>query len=352
MARPYDARADAPEASQIEIVRDVDDTDGVPSTTETTPTGSGSEPDDGGPAAPEAPPGPGTATPGAGAASAMADAVPDAAAPADEPTAGELTEVQPGRSPVDAAGTAPVPLPPSGGAEPVVGLPDVQPGRSPVGSDETAPTPLPPDPDPQPAVDSEAAPEPEPVVDPGPTAQPADGVTASPLVDEVASIREAVDRLAARVDELARLGARNAELVDRLHAENQKLRGGELSQAMAPFMRDVIRMHDVVVRLDGGDDATPGPSDLALMRPQLLEVLSRAGVDAFAVGRGEPFDASRHQGVGVVEATGEDAAPGTVASVLRCGFAWSDGRVLRPAEVTVYRSRAAGPAIQQPQGDE
>ena len=47
-----------------------------------------------------------------------------------------------------------------------------------------------------------------------------------------------------------------------------------------------------------------------------------------------PFDPTRHEVVGVVDADGSGAAPGSVAAVVRPGYG-APGRQLRPAAVTV-----------------
>jgi molecular chaperone GrpE (heat shock protein) len=74
------------------------------------------------------------------------------------------------------------------------------------------------------------------------------------------------------------------------------------------------------------------------VRAGLLNVLSIAGVESFDVGPDEPFDASRHQGVGRTD-TDDVALDGTVARMRRCGFVSDDGRIVRAAEVEVYRAR-------------
>jgi molecular chaperone GrpE (heat shock protein) len=151
-------------------------------------------------------------------------------------------------------------------------------------------------------------------------------------------VLDRLDDLGRRLDELARLGAHQRELVDELHSDNQRLRAGELFQAQAPLLRDLVRLHDDVERLEaGGGDAA---ADLALVRQQLLQVLDRAGVRRYEVAAGEPFDGTRHQGVRSVPAT-DGAVDRTVAAMVRCGFERDDGRVLRPADVEVHRASSA-----------
>ena len=62
--------------------------------------------------------------------------------------------------------------------------------------------------------------------------------------------------LTQRLDELQKalvqttaLQEHHAAMVQKLHAENQSLRQGELTQAMKPFILDVARLHDDVERV-------------------------------------------------------------------------------------------------------
>lgn len=179
-------------------------------------------------------------------------------------------------------------------------------------------------------------PEPQPVA-------PLDGRALPALEEAVEGLDERLGTLGDRVDELARLGTRTADMNDALYAENQRLRGGELAQAVAPLVRDLVRLHDQVVLLDGqaapASGAAGGQSALGDVRVQLLEILSRNGVERFDVASGAPFDAARHQGV-ASSPTVNQGADRTVVRQIRCGFTHPDGRLLRPADVEVYRYRA------------
>jgi molecular chaperone GrpE (heat shock protein) len=181
-------------------------------------------------------------------------------------------------------------------------------------------------------------------------AQVVAGVEAAltPVVDALGQIAARIgtlDALEARVAEVARLGDRHNQIIDELHRENQKLRQGELTQAIAPLFRDLIRLNDQLAQLDESSES-PGASDAALAARQVAEILGRAGVDRFDVEPGEPFDATRHQGIGRTP-TDDPALDGAVAAVRRSGYVTSDGRVLRAAEVEVHRFvavvDAAGP---------
>jgi molecular chaperone GrpE len=69
------------------------------------------------------------------------------------------------------------------------------------------------------------------------------------------------------------------------------------------------------------------------MREQALAVVAGLGFRREDEA-GVPFDPTRHEVVGVVDAEGSDTAPGSVAAVLRPGYG-APGQQLRPAAVTV-----------------
>jgi molecular chaperone GrpE (heat shock protein) len=145
----------------------------------------------------------------------------------------------------------------------------------------------------------------------------------------------ALERLAGRLDELVRLRHHDAELVDRLHAENSRLRAGELTEAMAPLLRGLIRLHDQMGSL-GADD----PQSVAgILRKQLLQVLDFAvDVRPYTAVPGGTFDPARHLGVRRVP-TDDPSRDGTIARTVRPGFVRGETTVVRPAETEVYRAR-------------
>lgn len=146
-----------------------------------------------------------------------------------------------------------------------------------------------------------------------------------------------------RIEESTTLIARDRTLIDRLHAEVQVLRRGELLEAQSPLVRDVIRLTDDIERLrvvSAADD------DLDLIGRRVVEILARAGVVPYAPEPGQPFDASLHNGVRRVPVQ-DEALSRTVAAVLKPGFRNQDGRVVRPADVEVHHYDARAPAAQE-----
>jgi molecular chaperone GrpE (heat shock protein) len=157
-------------------------------------------------------------------------------------------------------------------------------------------------------------------------------------------VAAALASLDERLAESQRLLSRQSELTDRLHGENQLLRAGELRGAQLPLIRDLLRLHDDVGRMREALGEQDG--DLALVQQSLLEILERNGVELFAPERGEPFDPQVHAAASS-EQTDDEALDRSVSEVLRQGFRWGSGELIRVAEVRAYRYRdAAGGASQ------
>jgi molecular chaperone GrpE len=147
----------------------------------------------------------------------------------------------------------------------------------------------------------------------------------------LASVLEDFD---ARLAEAQRLLGRQSELTERLHAENTSLRAGELRSAQLPLVRDLMRLCDDVERMSAVAGESVG--DLELVHASLLDILARNGIETFGAGPGEPFDARLHSAAGV-DPTEDEQLDRTVAEVVRSGFRWDSGDVIRAAEVRAYR---------------
>jgi molecular chaperone GrpE (heat shock protein) len=158
--------------------------------------------------------------------------------------------------------------------------------------------------------------------------------TAPPLVEQV------VADFGSRLEEAQRLLARQSDLVDRLHAENQELRAGELRNAQLPLIRDLVRLHDDVERMRGASGQAD--HDLRVVQESLLDVLARNGVVPYAPDQGEEFDPRLHAVAGT-EPTTDGSLDRSVVGTVRKGFRWDSGDVVRVAEVRAYRHRKPGP---------
>lgn len=253
-------------------------------------------------AAPEPAPGEGTDTGGdvSGADQALEGGD---AAPAGEPEP-------------DAADPDPDP------AEPVVAEPDPNDpvvGAEPTPDDQAAAEP------PAPAM----SPEGQPVE---PFAGFEEALTKS-LAARDATIHDRLAELAASVAETNRLRARDQAHVDELHADNTRLRRGELTAAMAPLLNGLVRLADQMASMAAGDKN----SIAGMLRVQLLQTLDvAADVTEFSPADGERFDPKRMTGAGREDTTDPDQ-DGTVCRTVRSGFARGDGSIVRVAEVIVRR---------------
>jgi molecular chaperone GrpE len=150
---------------------------------------------------------------------------------------------------------------------------------------------------------------------------------------------EALERLDSRLEESQRLLNRQSDLVDRLHAENQELRAGELRSAQLPLVRDLLRLHDDLGRMREVEGESA--EDLRLVRESLIDTLARNGIESISPRSGEPFDSQLHSVAGT-EPTEDPSLDRSVAEVVRQGFRWDSGDVIRVSEVRAYRHLGAG----------
>jgi molecular chaperone GrpE (heat shock protein) len=167
---------------------------------------------------------------------------------------------------------------------------------------------------------------------------PPDAPAATAAPDAPAPPDGEAERFDRRIEEALRLLARQTDHAEQLHAENQRLRQGELRAALLPLVRDLLRVHDDLARLAGfeGDAA----ADLEIARQSILDALARNGILPATPATGEPFDARLHRAEAPVD-TDDPNLHRTIAATLRSGFAWEDGTVVRAADVRVYRHTPA-----------
>jgi len=198
----------------------------------------------------------------------------------------------------------------------------------------------------------------EPAYAPGSdAAQPAsaEGDAAPTAADSTADdaardrLLKAIARFDDRLEESQRLLARQSEIATSLHAENQRLREGELTRAQLPLVRDIIRvqddlrvMHDVPDESIAAADLDAVRRHLQIARESLVDALARNGIEEMDVEVAAPLDPRRHKVVKVTP-TDEQAADRTVAEVLKSGFAWDDGTPIRAADVRVFKYSAPAP---------
>jgi len=159
--------------------------------------------------------------------------------------------------------------------------------------------------------------------------------------DAGAVLGELAGRLGRVEEQLAEFHRRSAHrelVIDRLHEENQQLRGGIARIILEPVVADLIRLDDQLTRevrrleSDGQD-----PRLLWSFAEDVRQILDRCGIDVFSAEPGDPFDRDRHRPLAVV-ACQDESRHNTVAEVVAAGFAErATGRVRRPVQARFYQ---------------
>jgi molecular chaperone GrpE (heat shock protein) len=181
--------------------------------------------------------------------------------------------------------------------------------------------------------------------DPASAADPGDvdvrAETPAGAGDAGAALGELAGRLGRLEGQLAEFHRRSAHrelVIDRLHEENQQLRGGIGKIILEPVVADLIRLDDQLTRevhrleSDGQD-----PRLLWSFAEDVRQILDRCGIDVFSAEPGDPFDRDRHRALAVV-ACQDEALHNTVAEVVAAGFAEREtSRVRRPVQARFYQ---------------
>lgn len=160
------------------------------------------------------------------------------------------------------------------------------------------------------------------------------------LLHYLLDVAENVEALLAGINtELAGLHAQSKflnEVIDRLHAENERLRNAESHRALQPALRELVKLAD---DWRSRRTALTGAEDAARLCDEIVEdvtlVLQRQGVDEFHAEVGAEFDRHEQRSVGTRPV--EDAElDGRIAEVRRPGYR-VETKVVRFAEVVVFK---------------
>lgn len=126
------------------------------------------------------------------------------------------------------------------------------------------------------------------------------------------------------------------EVVDRLHAENERLRRAEAQASLQPALRELVKLAD---DWRSRSAALADNAELARLCGEVVEdvtlVLERQGVEEFGAEPGAEFDRRMHRAVGT-RSIGDETLDGCVAEVRRPGYRGEE-RVVRFVEVVVYK---------------
>lgn len=170
-----------------------------------------------------------------------------------------------------------------------------------------------------------------------------------PAQDEVITVAEgaaSIEDLSRRIGaveeqicEFHRRAAHRESVIDRLHAENQRLKQGEHRIVLEPVVSDLIRLHDQLSR-EARRTTANGMADS--FAEEVAEILDRCGIEAFVAAPGESFQSDRHRPLAVVP-TCDPQLHNTVAEAVAAGFYEREtSRVRRPAQAHFYQHLAEG----------
>lgn len=143
----------------------------------------------------------------------------------------------------------------------------------------------------------------------------------------------ATRRRVAALEERTSAGER---VIERLDAAIEWLRTGGSTLLVRPFVTDLQRLRDDLLRQAGvasGETAAL----LEAFAYSVEQTLARAGIEVLRPEVGSPFDARRHRIAGVVASSRADL-DGTVAEVVSDGYLdTTTNRTVTSATVRVYR---------------
>lgn len=162
---------------------------------------------------------------------------------------------------------------------------------------------------------------------------------------ELARISDRLDDLAAQGAEYHRRSVHREAVIDRLHAENEKLRDEIRASVFDPITADLMRLYDSfrrdAARLaeSGGD---PGLAKLMESYADDVElVLDRCGLEPFSAAAGELFRRGDHVVADTVE-TSDPARRDQMAEVIAVGFRDRvTGQIKRPLRGKFYRPNSS-----------
>lgn len=125
-------------------------------------------------------------------------------------------------------------------------------------------------------------------------------------------------------EQLARALADYHNLAKRIDREKHEV----VIRANKNLLKDILPILDIL------ENAQEHLKDegLKMAIAQFGDVLERNGLREIKSDKGDKFDEAKHEATQVAEG-GET---GAIAEVLRKGYEWEDGMVLRPAQVKVY----------------
>lgn len=159
----------------------------------------------------------------------------------------------------------------------------------------------------------------------------------------LAGVTSRLAKVEGQLAEFHRRAAHRELVIDRLHEENQQLRGGLGRIILEPVVADLIRLYDQLSRESRRLESNGQDGQLmGSFADDVAQILDRCGIEIFSAEPGDPFEPDRHKPLAVV-ACDDEARHNTVAEVLAAGFTDRDsGRIRRPVQARFHRYMPAG----------
>jgi molecular chaperone GrpE len=179
------------------------------------------------------------------------------------------------------------------------------------------------------------------VVSVDPPEPPADLAPQTDLAVALAGIEAALADVAQRLAAEADRAAARERVIDRQHAEIERLRAAERVGQLRPVVTDLCRLRNDLMRQAAKVPAEVTGSQVANLLESFAasveEALERCGVAVLDQEVGAAFVPGRQQVAAVVE-TEDPERDGTVAEVVQQGYAEIDGgKIVAPARITLHR---------------
>jgi molecular chaperone GrpE (heat shock protein) len=175
-------------------------------------------------------------------------------------------------------------------------------------------------------------------------AQPQDGEAANNNDEAGHAVTALLTSLSEQLKETNRISQERESVIDRLHRENQKLKQGELQQAVLPIFRDLIRLYDDLTSTayKYSDQAAAGNEnivkDLSCYGETVIDILYRYGVEKIEARTGDDFNSKEHKAVAAAP-TAEQGQDRKISRIIRDGFR-AEAKIIRNVEVEVLRYAA------------
>lgn len=163
------------------------------------------------------------------------------------------------------------------------------------------------------------------------------------ILNEVVSIKNQINGMSKLVEDISY----KDELINRLHDELQKYKGGLRKEFTSTLLKGIIREYDRNIRMlthfKNLEEITSNEAALNLLKQfeltgdALLELLNDNDIESFSVVPGDEFSPREQRSIQVIDSI-DPEKENIIESVLCCGFKdVSTEKIIRTPEVRVYK---------------